>query len=782
MANENAYVLKVLTGAQAGAEVSIAEAEYVLGSGPDDDLHFVDVSLKPGHARLRLEGGAIKVAGGAGTLKTRSGINILAGDETWQDIDALDVITIGTTSFAIGSPSADWSDVQNFAPGSETRKSANPPPIVTQPKWGVGHFATMLGAIVVLLLAASWMISGPAQNTDRADIVDDRPDLVIVTSAFDAFPFARDIVVTQEVDGVIEANGYVDTPAERRALRNAIDETAIPVRFRVWSRAVIENETQAIVDNQQIPVQFSVDSQGVLTLRGDVLDQRRVDRLVATLTENVAGLTQVDVQVQTANTYLEQIRDLLTRSELDDSVILRLEGMLIEANGVVVSDRIDNWVGFIQSYSRRYADKIALRSYVQLVDENGRIIADPVSAQPGLPVIIGSVDALEQGPLADPAFSPVFEELTANSSTLSTTAFLNNALNSLPGTARVTGGRNASGRAGASIPEATPIAADANEAGALQANQVGVILDLDRLKEGSFGAEDVFEGLNNRALSNQTTVQQADVSVSDSNARNVEPAVEQVAAQQVPIQQQFLNRASRPESIRGTRVLYNMTRAVLSDDTGVSPAQTYVDDMALLGDVGATLEQMKYLWAPTLGSQAAEDSYLQMLVTPSMDFTECWDNSIAAFGNLPYTLFWLDYLSVTEDVDVSAINIDAQVLLLEAALNPNRLAACAERFSAQHDINLSALSLYLQESRLNPEFIRYIVRQIDAYPFALSGVNMGFENRYAQLVNGARFNEGTSPDPSSLLVNVGELGLLVKEKDRLLVTVYDASLHWKSGG
>ncbi len=718
MADQNAYVLKVLTGAQAGAEVSIADAEYVLGSGPDDDLHFVDLSLKPGHARLRLENGLIKVAGGAGTLKTQSGISILAGDETWQDIDPLDVITIGTTCFAIGAPSADWSTVHSFLPSNDARKPTNPPPVVTQPKWGAGKIATVLATIVMAFVSAAWLMDNDTANPGRAKTVDDRPEIAIITAAFNAFPFARDIVITQEVDGVIEAAGYVDTPAERRALRNAIDETAIPVRFRVWSQAVIENETQAIVENLQIPVQFSVGSDGVLTLRGDVLDERRVDRLVATITENVAGIAQVNVQVQTANTYLQQIRALLARSELDDSVIARLDGTLIEVNGVVVASKIDNWVGFIQSYARRYADKVALRSFVQLVDENGQIIADPVSAQPGLPVIIGTVDT--------------------------------------------------------------------SSAEAQVANQGGAILDLERLKEGAFGADEVFEGFDSAALNGAPALQQAGAFTSGGSAKTVNLDAEQTAAaavQQSARDPNFLNRASRPESIRGARVLFNMTKAVLADDIGADVPQSYIDELAALGDVNTTLDQMKYLWGRTTGGQTAQDAYLHMLATsPATDFTECWDNSITAFGNLPYTLFWLDYLSVSDAADVSVINPEAQVLLLEAALNPNRLAACAARLSEQQDIDLSALSLYLQESRLNPDFIRFIVRQLNTYPFALSGINMAFQNRYAQTINGTRYNEGGSPEPSSLLINVGELGLLVKEKDRLLVTIYDASLHWKSGG
>ncbi len=773
MVDENTHILKVLTGTQAGAEAAISEAEYVLGSSPDDDLNFADMSLKPGHARLRLENGVIKIAGGAGTVTTRTGINILAGDETWHEIDALEVVTVGTTSFAIGLPSANWSEIENLSLEQKSSQVTDPPTIALRPRWGLKHVATGVAIIGVIVLLVTWVTNRPADANGAVQMVDDRPDLEIINAVFDKFPFATNITVNQEVDGLIEVYGYVDTPAERRALRNSIDDTGIPVRFRIWPRAFIENEVQAIVENQQIPVQFSIGSNGVLTLSGEVLDQTRVDRLVATLSESVSGVTKIDDQIQTANSYLEQISELLERSELQDTVIIRLDGTLIEANGIVVAEKVDNWVGFIQSYARRFADRIALRSFVQLVDERGEVLANPVSAQPDLPVIIGSVEALQLGPLADDTYSPLFQELKDNMSS-PPNVLLNSALRAQQNSALI---REGGGRHSTS---STDSSAD-------QANQVGLILDLNHLKEGSFGAQDVFEGFDNDAFSIENTAEET----TEEGEANTTPeslgagnASEVFPEQNTTTPPQFLNHASRPESIRGTRVLYNMTKAVLSEETNVAapPPPRYIADLAQLGDVDATLVQMMYLWEPFLATKEARNEYLQILVTPATDFTECWDNSITTVGSLPISLFWLDYLSVTDDVAINSIHIDAQVLLLEAALNPARMTACATRLNGRDDINMAALSLYLQEIALNPDFIRYMVRWMDDYPLAVSGINLGFENRYVQLANGDRLNEGEAPVPSSLLLNVGELGLLVKERDRLFVTTYDSSLRWKSEG
>jgi len=52
-------ILKILSGTQAGAEVSLVKGEYLIGSGSDDDIQIIDVSLKPGHAKIRVAAGKI---------------------------------------------------------------------------------------------------------------------------------------------------------------------------------------------------------------------------------------------------------------------------------------------------------------------------------------------------------------------------------------------------------------------------------------------------------------------------------------------------------------------------------------------------------------------------------------------------------------------------------------------------------------------------------------------------------------------------------------------------
>jgi Inner membrane component of T3SS, cytoplasmic domain len=67
-------ILKILSGLQAGVEVALQDGDYRIGSGPDDDIHIIDVTLKAGHIRLRISGRKIEIAGGTGVVSAKSGI------------------------------------------------------------------------------------------------------------------------------------------------------------------------------------------------------------------------------------------------------------------------------------------------------------------------------------------------------------------------------------------------------------------------------------------------------------------------------------------------------------------------------------------------------------------------------------------------------------------------------------------------------------------------------------------------------------------------------------
>ncbi len=59
------------------------------------------------------------------------------------------------------------------------------------------------------------------------------------------------------------------------------------------------------------------------------------------------------------------------------------------------------------------------------------------------------------------------------------------------------------------------------------------------------------------------------------------------------------------------------------------------------------------------------------------DPAECWPGSRVKASNVTAAIFWLDLLSVSDSVSLVSFDAELQPLLLQAALDPKRVAACA---------------------------------------------------------------------------------------------------------
>lgn len=385
--DQSRLILKALSGAQSGVEVALPDGEYTLGSSQDDDLQFVDVCLKGGHARLRIEGSKIMVAGGAGSVTSRSGRVIDAGDDEWRELEPLEIIVIGSNTFAIGPEQADWSEVslavdpQVQAPqGGRRKRKAK---AASEGFGNKARYSLAAASLAGLVFVGAGLAFG-SFAVDRGFITTAQPDeLAAVRKALGQFPFGKSIKIRREVDGEIFAQGYVEEPAERRALHQAVDKIGVPVNMRIWVLSSIRTQLKAAVESFDVDVSYEISPSGVVTLEGDILSQGMAERFFSYIEGEVPGISSLQNNVQTAKTYFSEVKKLAQRSRIDDTVLLRLADKRIEASGVVVTDKVDAWVGFIQSYALRYADHIALTSYVQLVNEKGEVVIDNGPTQLG---------------------------------------------------------------------------------------------------------------------------------------------------------------------------------------------------------------------------------------------------------------------------------------------------------------------------------------------------------------------------------------------------------------
>jgi hypothetical protein len=387
-------VLKILNGVQTGAEVSLTPGEYTIGSGSEDDIQFMDLSLKPGQARLRIAPGKIEIAGGSGGIAIGDVLRIAAGSE-WYDVEPLDIITAGMIRFVLGPPNANWTTLikDDGAPKQEPPKSRSgyfgayfgaSLPSMLRPAGKFGQLVLPAVILLAVIVIGAWYFPfGTRERPERQVAQADAEK--IARQALDQFPFGRQVTLKREVDGTIYATGFVKDGFERRALVAAIEKTGAQVYPRIGVLEALRNELDGLIKSEKLPVTYTLSPTGELVLEGLILDEAAAQRFVDRIRGAIAGLNLVESRIRTAKSLLDEVQKVARSAQIEQYVLLRLDGELIEANGILPIDKIDSWVGFLTSYSRRFSKEIALRSFVQLQKADGSLVGAP-----GQPVMIGA--------------------------------------------------------------------------------------------------------------------------------------------------------------------------------------------------------------------------------------------------------------------------------------------------------------------------------------------------------------------------------------------------------
>jgi hypothetical protein len=383
-------VLKILNGVQTGAEVSLTPGEYSIGSGTEDDIQFMDLSLKPGQARLRIAAGKIEIAGGSGGITIGDVLKIAAGSD-WYDVEPLDIITAGMIRFVLGPPNANWTTlIKEDGPLKEEPLQSRRPyfgaslPAMLKPAGKVGQLALPAAILLAVIAIGAWYFPfGSRERPVRQIAQDDAEKLA--RQALDQFPFGRPVILKREVDGTIYATGFVKDGFERRALVAAIEKTGAQVYPRISVLEALRNELDGLIKSEKLPVTYTLSPNGELVLEGLILDEAAAQRFVDRIRGAIAGLNLVESRIRTAKSLLDEVQKVARTAQIESYVLLRLDGELIEANGILPIDKIDSWVGFLTSYSRRFSKEIGLRSFVQLQKPDGSLVGAP-----GQPVMIGA--------------------------------------------------------------------------------------------------------------------------------------------------------------------------------------------------------------------------------------------------------------------------------------------------------------------------------------------------------------------------------------------------------
>lgn len=342
------FILRVLTGPNAGAEALLGE-RTVVGSAESDDITIGDGALAAGHFTIQVKNGALILLVGDTPLTVKAEAK---GKGAYQ-IAPFDLIKFGTTCCAVGPEGAAWpaydpSDllppvpaaaapaiVPDAAESPAPEQPADPPTQVkTRPpkrRLPLPWIAAAAAVVLVLGLGVFWI---EQQESDATTQASRQTAQEIVTAQG-----AKGVTVRTDGPHGLIAEGFVVTTEQQRRLRQALQEAGLAVKYRVASleQQVSAARTIVAASGARLSVEGDPES-GKIVLDGFLPEASQVDNIVRGLRRDIADLRPLETRIVTPETVRSQVVDRLRAAGLDGSTNVEVAGNVVRIRGSLPED------------------------------------------------------------------------------------------------------------------------------------------------------------------------------------------------------------------------------------------------------------------------------------------------------------------------------------------------------------------------------------------------------------------------------------------------------------
>jgi type III secretion system YscD/HrpQ family protein len=344
------FILRVLTGPNAGAEAALGE-RTTIGSADTDDIMIGDGALAPGHFTIEVKGGAINLVVGDSPLTLKDE----ARTRGTFPVQPFDLIKFGSTCCAIGPEGAAWpaftpADLlppvpPAAAPPVEAEAADAPPPADEaaepepktaplpakrqRPRW-TGWAASAAAAVVLLVAGVVWIESG---ESDATQAVQQTAQEIVTAQG------AKGVTIRTDGRHGLVAEGFVVTTDQQRRLRQTLQDAGIAVKNKVVSleQQVSAARTIANAAGARLTVEGNPES-GKIVVDGFVPEAAQLDAIVRNLHRDIADLRPLETHVVTPETVRAEVADRLRTAGLDGQTTLEVAGNVVRIRGNLAED------------------------------------------------------------------------------------------------------------------------------------------------------------------------------------------------------------------------------------------------------------------------------------------------------------------------------------------------------------------------------------------------------------------------------------------------------------
>lgn len=358
------YLLKVLSGSNAGALVRLKTGETVIGKSMSSDIILHDENIADSHIKLRVEEEAIYLEALAKpVLIDNKEIELGA-----YPLKPYQVVSLGSIDFFVadvrkpGRRGAETRPAESTVPPTlkvnkpnealQTASTITPETVATKPKSKVLGWVLLLAGLGLLLLANLLFfkpyISGLAEQVGLSESADQRAQELLKKLQ------ATDLTVVRDPDGRTAISGYVQTRDDKRELVNQALLAGSGINYRVWVREdLVANATQVARALGQNDLSFSNLEQGKLAAHGYVSDEADWAQIKTNIMSDVSGIQSIDDRsVQTLIKRKDALVQFIEKKGLSSRVKVTIENARIKVDGELTQNELKRWAALYDEFTQ----------------------------------------------------------------------------------------------------------------------------------------------------------------------------------------------------------------------------------------------------------------------------------------------------------------------------------------------------------------------------------------------------------------------------------------------
>jgi type III secretion system YscD/HrpQ family protein len=359
---QTTFVLKVLSGINAGASVRLRTGSLVIGRSMTSDIILHDDNIADQHVQLLITPSSI-------TLQPLARPIFVEGMEVTAESVELapyQAVKLGNVKFWVADSRVTAPPVNAKAASSSARKrqaaSAESPAVATSkaPQAPADKVTankrrgskTWLAFGLGVLLLANAVYWAPQMNflLQHLGVRDSAEQQA--ANLMQALG-KQDFKLVNGPDGSVSLSGYTSTVAERNELMSRIQGAGLKANLHIWSQDEMADSASTIARAMGQPsLHFkSGDTNGVLVAQGFVSKTADWERIKASILNDVGGIRSIgEADFQTLDGYLAAFVQFIEKKGLSSRINATTDGKSVIVNGELTQPEIEQLKGLRQAF------------------------------------------------------------------------------------------------------------------------------------------------------------------------------------------------------------------------------------------------------------------------------------------------------------------------------------------------------------------------------------------------------------------------------------------------